>query len=69
MLYSQQNVTASRPGTADSLEGTRAKVLGWNQYDAELVVAGRAHLAQRIADYAGDFAKDLALFRKLSAQF
>src|SRR5262249_61606295 len=47
----------------------RKKIMEWNRFDAALIECARAHLARRIGDYAGDFAKDLALFRKLNALF
>jgi hypothetical protein len=69
LVYSRQNVTASRPAISDIAESTRIKLLQWNRYDALLVERGRAHLAHRIATYRGDFRKDVALFRKLNELF
>jgi ABC-type polysaccharide/polyol phosphate transport system ATPase subunit len=47
----------------------REKIMEWNRYDAALIDRASAHLARRIGDYRGDFAKDLALFRKLNGLF
>jgi hypothetical protein len=69
LVYSRQNITASRPAISDVPESVRSKVLGWNRYDVLLVERARAHLACRIADYPGNFRKDLALFRKLNELF
>jgi ABC-type polysaccharide/polyol phosphate transport system ATPase subunit len=60
----------AKAASAGEVKGLlRERIIEWNRYDAALIERAGAHLARRIGDYPGDFAKDLALFRKLNAMF
>jgi transposase InsO family protein len=69
LVHRPLNGTTSRPSHADIPDALREKILSWNRYDAILTERARAHLARRVASYAGDFDRDLSLFRELNSLF
>ena len=58
-----------QPTAPDPPDHVRGDVLDRNRFDAALAERGRRHLAERIADYPGDFKNNLALFRWMNMLF